>query len=146
MMSRVSLQDHRQIVIPLDTALDALVELDREHGGRLGEAQLVHARIETDGIEIQVRLPGSSEPTRRKYPLAAIAAAFIHYCSKMRIPLPRQGTKRISVAPEGFVFTIEQTIEFYRRHSGFTGPVASKAPQGAQKPETVETLAEENAR
>ncbi len=123
-MAKVPIHEVRRIVLPVETAVDAVLELDREHGGRLSLATLISARIESEpepGLSIQLRRPGSLTIETRRFSLSAIAAAFINYCWKSRIPLPRHGTKRIDIVPEGFVpegfaITIEGSVEVVRRH------------------------------
>ena len=111
------------MVLPLETAVDAVVELDRERGGRLALATITDARIEAGenpGLVLAARHPDTLSPERRRYSLPAIAAAVIHYCWKNRIPLPRKVTKSIEVVPEGFALLLEGTVEVQRRHRGFS--------------------------
>jgi len=118
-------------MVPLETAVDAVLELDREHGGSLARGAVVEARIETGpeaGLALAVRYANSVDDERRRYPLAAVAAAVIHYCWRMRIPLPRHGTKSIEVTAEGFTIIIQGTVEVLRLH----GPIP-QAALGSQR-------------
>ena len=120
-MPKVLINETRRLVLPLDTVVDALLELDRERGGRLSQARIAGARIETGenaGVILETLHPDALEPERRRYPLAAIAAAVIHYCWKCRIPLPRNWSKTIEIVPEGFALSLQGTVEIQRRHAG----------------------------
>lgn len=136
-MAKVPIHEVRRIVLPVQTAVDAVLELDREHGGRLAQARILSARIETDpepALKIELRRARASASEERRFGLAAIAAAFINYCWKSRIPLPRHGTKRIEIVPEGvvpagFAITIEGTVEVLRRH-GAIDAAGDPAPIG----------------
>jgi len=121
-MAKVSIQEVRKLLLPMETAVDAILELDRSHGGTLASGRLTEVRLETgdDPGLLLVLTPGSGKPAvEKRYTLAAIAAAAIHYCFRARIPLPRQGTKSIEIVPEGFQLTIQTQTEILRLH----GPV-----------------------
>jgi len=125
-MAKVPVHEFRRLTLPLETAVDAVLELDREHGGALARGTISEARIETGpegGLVLGVRYSNSIDLERRRYALPAVAAAIIHYCWRTRIPLPRHGTKSIEVSPEGFTITIQGTVEILRRH----GPIPSAA-------------------
>jgi hypothetical protein len=141
-MAKVLVHEMRRLTLPLETAVDAVLELDSEQGGWLSFGVMVEAQIESGaepGLAIAVKRRGSESLERRKFTFPTLAAAFIRYCWKCRIPLPRQGSKRIEIAPDGFIFTIEGSIEVIRRH----GPLprrqeetaASAPPEELQGPE-----------
>jgi len=138
-MAKVPIHEVRRIVLPVETAVDAVLELDREHGGRLSLATLISARIESvpePGLSVELRRPGSLTTETRRFSLSAIAAAFINYCWKSRIPLPRHGTKRIDIVPagfvpEGFAITIEGTVEVVRRHGALPRTAGMAAAESA---------------
>jgi hypothetical protein len=118
-MAKVPVHEIRKLMLPLETAVDAVLDLDAERGGLLAFGTIVDARIESDpqpGLSISAQRRGAGGTERRTFELPLLAAAFIRYCWKCRIPLPRSGVKRIEAGPEGFVFTIEGTIEVVRRH------------------------------
>lgn len=127
-MAKLPVHELRKLVLPIETAVDAVLELDSEQGGGLAFGTLLAAQVESEpepGLVIMVRPRGSEATERRKFTLPVLAAAFIRYCWKCRIPLPRHGTKRIEIAPEGFAFTIEGTTEVVRRHS----PLPQRGPR-----------------
>jgi hypothetical protein len=119
-MAKLPVHEIRRLVLPLETAVDAALDLDSEQGGLLAFGPIVEAHIDPDpqpGLSVVVQRRGTEGTERRTFELPLLAAAFIRYCWKCRIPLPRSGTKRIEVSPEGFIFTIESTIEVVRRHA-----------------------------
>jgi hypothetical protein len=135
-MAKVPVHELRKLTLPLETAVDAVLELDSEQGGSLAFGAIVEARIESEpepGLAITVQRRGSEATERRKFTLAILAAAFIRYCWKCRIPLPRQGSKRIEIAPDGFIFTIEGSVEVIRRHGPL--PQRSSAPPSGSTPD-----------
>ena len=92
--------------------VDAVLELDRSHGGTLAIGKLMEARVETGaqpGLTLVVMQGSGSAAAavQKHYTLPAVAAAVIHYCFRARIPLPRQATKSMEVVPEGFQLTIQ---------------------------------------
>ena len=130
-MPKVLINETRRLVLPLETVVDALLELDRERGGRLALTTVVAARVETGenaGVILETLHPDALEPERRRYPLAAIAAAVIHYCWKSRVPLPRNWTKTIEIVPEGFALSLHGTVELQRRHHGVAAPETEETP------------------
>lgn len=126
-MAKIPIHEVRQLQVPLATAVDAVLDLDSERGGALAFGPIIEACIETDpepGLTVVVQRRGTGGTERRVFTLAIIAAALIRYCWKCRIPLPRHGTKRIETASDGFLFTIEGTIEVVRRHAALPPGVA----------------------
>lgn len=118
-MSKVPVNEKRRIVLPIETVVDAVLQLDRDGGGRLSHGKLVEVVLEPPpepGLTIASKLPGALEAERRKFPLPAIAAAIINWCRQARIPLPRQGKKTLEIVPEGFAFTVETTAQVVRWH------------------------------
>jgi hypothetical protein len=129
---KVLIYESRRLTLPLETVVDAVLELDRERGGKLALASITDARIEegeTPGLILEVLQPDALAPDARRYPLAAIAAAVIHYCWKTRVPLPRNWSKSIEIVPEGFALALQGTTEVQRRHGGF----ASSAPAATEE-------------
>jgi hypothetical protein len=120
----------RRLVLPLETVVDAILELDRERGGHLTLSSIRDARIEegeSPALVLETLHADALSPERRSYSLPAIAAAVIHYCWKSKVPLPRNWTKSIEIVPEGFALSLQGTVEMQRRHGGFS----THAPAGA---------------
>ncbi|HEV2284982.1 MAG TPA: hypothetical protein VGR80_02975 [Steroidobacteraceae bacterium] len=144
-MPKVLIYETRRLTLPLETVVDAVLELDRERGGRLAMASIVDARIEEGenaGLILEVLQPDAVAADARRYPLAAIAAAVIHYCWKTRVPLPRNWQKSIEIVPEGFALALQGTTEIQRRHGGVASASQSEA---GDADETAAASAEEAA-
>jgi len=120
-MAKVRIQEVRKLLLPVETVVDAILELDRSHGGALANATLTEVRVETGadpGLSLLIAQGSGSAATtlEKRFTPAAIAAAAIHYCFRARIPLPRQATKSIEVTREGFHLTIQTVTEVLRLH------------------------------
>ena len=120
-MAKVRVNELRKLTLPIETVVDAVLELDRSHGGTLAIGQLMEVRVETGaqaGLTLVVMQGSGSAAAavQKHYTLPAVAAAVIHYCFRARIPLPRQATKSIEVVAEGFQLTIQTTTEVLRLH------------------------------
>jgi hypothetical protein len=137
-MAKVRIQELRRLMLPVETVVDAVLELDRSHGGSLAVGQLTEVRVQTGaepGLTLVVMQGSGSHaaPLQKHYTLPAVAAAVIHYCFRARIPLPRQGTKSIEIVADGFQLTIQTVTEVLRLH-GEAPPatqVQSEAPAEA---------------
>lgn len=129
-MPKVLIYESRRLILPLETVVDAVLDLDRERGGRLSMATVTDARIqagENAALILEVQAPEAVAPERLEYPLPAIAAAVIRYCWKNRVPLPRNWTKTIDIVPEGFALSLQGSVEINRRHGGFATRAKSAA-------------------
>jgi hypothetical protein len=120
-MAKVRIQEVRKLLLPVETVVDAILELDRSHGGALAGAKLAEVRVETGtdpGLSlVLIQGSGNAAATVEKhFTLPAVAAAAIHYCFRAKIPLPRYGTKSIEVMAEGFQLTIQTVTEVLRLH------------------------------
>ena len=139
-MAKVRVQELRRLLLPIETVVDAVLELDRSHGGTLAIGKLMEARVETGttpGLTLVV-IQGSGSAAaavQKHYTLPAVAAAVIHYCFRARIPLPRQATKSIEVVPEGFQLTIQTVTEVLRLHGEL--PQVSQVEVGARAAEPI---------
>jgi hypothetical protein len=139
-MAKVRVQELRKLLLPIETVVDAVLELDRSHGGTLAIGKLMEARVETgtqSGLTLVV-IQGSGSAAaavQKHYTLPAVAAAVIHYCFRARIPLPRQATKSIEVVPEGFQLTIQHVTEVLRLHGEL--PQVSQVEVGARPTEAM---------
>ena len=133
-MAKVRIQEVRKLLLPIETVVDAVLELDRSHGGTLANGKLMEARVERGadpGLSLVV-IQGSGSatpPVQKHYTLPAVAAAVINYCFRARIPLPRHATKSIDIVPEGIQLTISVITEVLRLHGEL--PPASRARAGA---------------
>ena len=141
-MPKVLIYESRRLTLPLETVVDAVLGLDRERGGRLWTASITDARIQTGpspGLILEARQPDAVASERRAFPLAAIAAAVIHYCWMNKIPLPRNWTKSIDIVPEGFALSLQGTVEIQRRHDGFATSAHSGAAPSAALADAAQT-------
>jgi hypothetical protein len=135
-MPKVRLQEVRKLTLPIETIVDAVLELDRAHGGSLAHGKLSEVRVETGddpGLTLVV-VQGSgaaAAAVEKRYNLIAVAAAAIHYCSRLHIPLPRQGAKSIEILDEGIQLTIQTVTEVPRMHGEV--PEVSKVRLGARR-------------
>ena len=134
-MAKVRVQELRKLTLPIETVVDAVLELDRSHGGTLAIGKLKEARIETGaapGLTLVViqGSGGAAAAVQKHYTLPAVAAAAIHYCFRARIPLPRQATKSIEIVGEAFQLTIQTTTEVLRLHGEL--PQVSQVEVGAR--------------
>ncbi|HYB65607.1 MAG TPA: hypothetical protein VEC59_10150 [Steroidobacteraceae bacterium] len=139
-MPKLLIFETRRLVLPIETVVDALLELDRERGGRLSLSSITDARIEAGenpGLVLEALHPDALSAEQRRYSLPAIAAAVIHYCWKTKVPLPRNWTKSIEIVPEGFALALQGTVEIQRRHGGFSTNAPSDASASAQEDETA---------
>lgn len=134
-MAKVRVQELRKLMLPIETVVDAVLELDRSHGGTLAIGKLMEARVETGAAPgltlVVIQGSGSAAAVMQKhYTLPAVAAAVIHYCFRARIPLPRQATKSIEIVADGFQLTIQTTTEVLRLHGEL--PQVSQVEVGAR--------------
>jgi hypothetical protein len=135
-VAKLLIFETRRLVLPLETVVDAILELDRERGGRLARSSIRDARIEAGedpALLLETLHPDALSPERRRHSLPAIAAAVIHYCWKSKIPLPRNWTKSIEIVPEGFALSLHGTVEVRRRHGGFSTHAPSDASASAEE-------------
>ena len=122
-MANTLIHESRRLLLPFDTVVDALVELDVKHGRWPAGAELVAASM-LDGeddtarnVVFSVRVPGQGAVVQRTYSLPIIAAAIVNYCLTMRVPMPRSSSKTIQILPEGIVLVLENTLMLQRRHA-----------------------------
>lgn len=136
-MPKLLIYESRRLVLPLETVVDAVLEFDRERGGRLSLAAITDARIETGenpNLLLEVQHPESLQTEQHRYSLPAIAAALIHYLWKAKVPLPRSATKSIEIVPEGFALALQCTVELNRRHSGLATRASTPAEPASAEP------------
>ena len=139
----------RRLVLPLETVVDAVLELDRERGGRLALSSIRDARIEAGedpALVLEALHPDALSPERRRYSLPAIAAAVIHYCWKSKVPLPRNWSKSIEIVPEGFALALQGTVEIPRRHRSFSTRAPVRGSDSVEEADAPEPTAVELSR
>ena len=134
-MAKVSISEVRRLTLPIDTAVDAVLQLDRDRGGSLSHGSILEARVDSGddaGLFLSVRQSGTGDVEQRKFTVPEIAAAIINYCWQARIPLPRHGTKTLEAIADGFTFTVETNSQLPRRHSALPPRTARKPAQPAE--------------
>jgi hypothetical protein len=113
-MSGLTIKESRRLVLPLDTVLEALLDLDRRSNGPLSRADILEAKWVLEGteggIEIAVRLPEDDVIEWQRFDFPRIGAAIIAYCRAKHIPLPYSGVKSLELTGEGIAFHIENTV------------------------------------
>ena len=124
-MSAVTISETRNLVLPLDTVLEALVQFDRRGLGLLLHGEVLQARIMSgskrgDGIDVALRNPDSRIIEWHRFNFAAIAAAIISFCRAKRIPLPYAGVKSLTLDKEGITFRIENLVSVAKHAGGQT--------------------------
>lgn len=140
-MATLRIEETRRLVVPLDTAVDALLELDSARAGELFRGRLHSARVmgldpgEEPGLRIVVEETHYGRATNKlrssDFPLQIVAAALLSYCIKAHIPIPRAARKSIELTPEGFVMTLLVSNTLVRKHG--TLPEAPAVPADEQQ-------------
>jgi hypothetical protein len=115
-MPAVTIKESRQLVLPLQTVLDAVVQFDRRTLGTLSRGEVVQAEFVRgssleSGLDVAVLTPDERVIEWRHFDILELAAAIINFCRSKRIPLPYSGTKSLSITDQGVAFTIETTVE-----------------------------------
>jgi hypothetical protein len=113
-MSAVTIKETRNLLLPLDTVLEALLHFDRASHGTLSRGEVLQADFVSGGpagagIDVAVRMEGDVVEWQR-FNFTAIAAAIISYCRSKRIPLPYSGVKSLELTKDGIAFHIENTV------------------------------------
>ncbi|MGC8520003.1 MAG: hypothetical protein ACP5P4_16025 [Steroidobacteraceae bacterium] len=121
-MANTLIHESRRLLLPFDTVVDALIELEIKHGRWPSNAELADVTVH-DGeddrsrsVVLSVRLPNQQPVVERTYTLPLIAAAIVNYCLTMRVPMPRSSSKTIQFLPEGIALLLENTLMLQRRH------------------------------
>lgn len=109
------IRESRKLVLPLETVIDALLDLERRSNGELARADFLEARWVMEeggagGIEVAVRVRGDDAIEWRRFDFPRVGAAIIAYCRAKRIPLPYSGIKSFELGEEGVAFHIENTV------------------------------------
>lgn len=112
----MTIKESRQLVLPLQTVLDAVVHFDRRAQGTLSRGEVVQAEFVRgtsldSGLDVAVLSPDDRVIEWRHFSLVELGAAIINFCRSKRIPLPYAGTKSLSITEHGAAFTIETTVD-----------------------------------
>jgi hypothetical protein len=113
-MNKLSLSEHRRISFSFPLVLDAALAFDREHNGWLWRASnhaLTIAPVADGSLSIQALRSGASAPETSERNAAWVAAALLNYCFRRRIPIPRQGHKRIELVTDAIELVIATTVQ-----------------------------------
>jgi hypothetical protein len=119
-MSAVTISETRNLLLPLDTVLEALVHFDRKGAGVLMhgdvlQAKLINGSKRGDGIDVALRNGETRVIEWHRFDFPTITAAIISYCRAKRIPLPYAGVKSLSLNDEGITFRIENLVNLSRQ-------------------------------
>lgn len=128
-MSLDTIRETRQIVLPLQTVLDAVVQYDRRSHGSLLRGEVVQAEfvngVEESGMHVAVLMPDESVIEWRHFSTDELAAAIINFCRAKRIPLPYAGAKSLAITKDGAAFSIENTVSV-SRSSNLSADIAGR--------------------
>ena len=137
-MANTLIHETRRLQFPLDTLVDALIELEDKQGHWPPRATVVGASIDnSDGnaasVVLSVHRQDGGEVIERRYSLSMLAAAIVNYCVTMRVPIPRNSTKTIQVLGDGVTLVLENTVMLQSRHEELsTLPAGSVQPPAAK--------------
>jgi hypothetical protein len=140
------IHESRRLQFPLDTLVDALIELENKQGHWPPKATVVGASIDNSGeadanVILSIHRAEGGEVIERRYSLSKLAAAMVNYCLAMRVPIPRNSTKSIQLLRDGVALVLENTVMLQSRHEELStlpaGSVqtASPAPDPEPSPE-----------
>jgi hypothetical protein len=82
-------------------------------------------------VTLAARRRPSGEPEQMRCERAFVAAALIHFCFQMRVPLPRAAQKEIEVTPEHASLIVTSHIEGPSISLTVPAPVPVKVPAAA---------------
>lgn len=133
-MANNLIHESRRLQFPLDTLVDALIELENKQGQWPPKATVVGASIDNSGTNeagavLSIHRAEGGEVIERRYSLSKLAAAMVNYCLTMRVPIPRKSTKSIQFAGDGVTLLLENTVILQTRHEAL-----STLPAGSVKP------------
>ena len=133
-MANNLIHETRRLQFPLDTLVDALIELENKQGQWPPKATVVGASIDNSGtseagVILSIHRAEGGETTERRYSPSKLAAAMVNYCLTMRVPIPRNSTKSIQFLGDGVTLLLENTVILQTRHEAL-----STLPAGSVKP------------
>ncbi|HEX3844455.1 MAG TPA: hypothetical protein VHV80_08850 [Steroidobacteraceae bacterium] len=146
-MANTLIHESRRLQFPLDTLVDALIELEDKQGHWPPRTTVVGASIDNSegngaGVVLSVHRPEGGAVTERRYSLSMIAAAIVNYCLTLRVPIPRNSTKSIQLLTDGVALVLENTVMLQSRHEELStlaaGSVKPLSPAPVEKPQARE--------
>ena len=141
-MANTLIHETRRLKFPLDTLVDALIELEDKQGHWPSKATVVGASIDNSGhgdatVVLSIHLSAGGDVAERRYSLPLVAAAMVNYCVTMRVPIPRNSTKSIQLLADGVALVLENTVMLQSRHEEL-----STLPAGSVQPATSQIAGE----
>lgn len=138
-MANTLIHENRRLQFPLDTLVDALIELEDKQGHWPSKATVVGASIDNPAdseaaVVLSIHRQDSGEVTERRYSLSMLAAAIVNYCLTMRVPIPRNSTKSIQVLTDGVALVLENTVMVQTRHEELSTLAAGSVRPLTPKP------------
>jgi hypothetical protein len=129
-MSAVTISETRNLLLPLDTVLEALVHFDRAGAGLLAHGEVLQAKIMSgskrgDGIDVALRNSTTRIIEWHRFDLTTITAAIISFCRAKRIPLPYSGVKSLSLGKQGITFRIDNRVNL-PKHSDLKADISGQ--------------------
>lgn len=120
-MANTLIHESRRLQFPLDTLVDALIELENKQGHWPPKATVVGASIDNSGesdpnVILSIHRAEGGEVIERRYGLSKLAAAMVNYCLTVRVPIPRNSTKSIQLLRDGVALVLENTVMLQSRH------------------------------
>jgi hypothetical protein len=135
--------ENRRLQFPLDTLVDALIELEDKTGHWPSKATVVGASVDNSdageaAVVLSIHRAEGGEVIQRRYSLAMLAAAIVNYCVTMRVPIPRNSTKSIQVLEDGVALVLENTVILQTRHEELSTLPAGSVQTVQPPPSRVE--------
>ncbi|HEX5458999.1 MAG TPA: hypothetical protein VFX20_03425 [Steroidobacteraceae bacterium] len=136
-MANTLIHESRRLQFPLDTLVDALIELENKQGHWPPKATVVGASIDNSGesdsnVILSIHRAEGGDVIERRYGLSKLAAAMVNYCLTMRVPIPRNSTKSIQLLRDGVALVLENTVMLQSKHEELStlpaGSVQTAAP------------------
>lgn len=133
-MANTLIHETRRLQFPLDTLVDALIELEDKQGHWPSKATVVGASIDNSGdadagVILSIHRMEGDAVTERRYSLSRVAAAMVNYCVTMRVPIPRNSSKSIQILGDSVALMLENTVMLQSRHEEL-----STLPAGSMQP------------
>ena len=138
-MPNTLIYETRRLQFPLDTLVDALIELEVKQGHWPTKATAVGAAIDNLGggnafVVLSIHRPQGDEISERRYSSPMIAAAIVNYCVAMRVPIPRNSSKSLQALPDGVALVLENTVILNSRHEELSMLPAGSVPPTPGQP------------